>query len=402
MHTTAAPNRSLPFVDWYLLPESYSTQLVSGYLDHYALPPGATVLDPFAGAGTTLVTARLQGLNAVGIEVNPFLAFAARVKSELVYDVPRLRADVGALLTTLEAELADPPPESLPLPAMPRLEHWIDPGVARRVLVVRAAVEGIAEPRHRDFCLLALAAILRRCAKLKLLPHSFGTRLPRTDVPVLAPFAARLHKMLADVAGLADAPAGRVAVLSADARTLHANTHPLLPAALAVTSPPYLNNLDYTMQTRLELFFLGFVTDMLDLRRLRKRMLICDAKAMYPEIEDSLLVAGHPAIDAVCAALQERHAGKNWGWDYAWMVAQYFGGMQRVLAGTRAALAPGAPLVLVTAESAHSGVLVRVPAITAELGEALGYRVESIETLRMRRSPSHAITLAESAVTLIA
>src|SRR5690349_841127 len=106
MPTTAAPNRSLPFVDWYLLPESYSTQLVGRYLDEYPLRPGETVVDPFAGAGTTVVTARLRGLNALGVEVNPFLAFAARVKSSFAYDPAGLRRDVAALLTTLETRLA--------------------------------------------------------------------------------------------------------------------------------------------------------------------------------------------------------------------------------------------------------------------------------------------------------
>ncbi len=158
MPTTAAPNHMLPFVDWYLLPESYSTQLVQRYIDCASLRSGATVLDPFAGAGTTVVMARLGGLNAFGVEINPFLAFTARVKSELAYDLPRLQADVAGLLARLETRLAAPLPDG-PLPAIPRLEQWIDLGVARRLLVVRAAIEELAEPAHRDFCLLALAAI---------------------------------------------------------------------------------------------------------------------------------------------------------------------------------------------------------------------------------------------------
>lgn len=35
------------------------------------LPPGARVLDPFAGGGTTLVAARQMGLDALGVEITP-------------------------------------------------------------------------------------------------------------------------------------------------------------------------------------------------------------------------------------------------------------------------------------------------------------------------------------------
>ncbi|MGD9100657.1 MAG: DNA methyltransferase, partial [Anaerolineae bacterium] len=78
---TAALNQGLPCLDWYLMPESFSAPLIRSAIDEYKLKPGQTVLDPFSGTGTTVLTAMLHGLNGIGIEVNPFLCFAARIKT---------------------------------------------------------------------------------------------------------------------------------------------------------------------------------------------------------------------------------------------------------------------------------------------------------------------------------
>src|SRR4051794_2321305 len=86
--TTPAPDRDQPFVGWYQLPESYSLPLVQDYMARYDVGPGQTVLGPFAGAGTTLLAAKLAGVNAVGLEVNPFLSWAAGIKTRFEYDLP--------------------------------------------------------------------------------------------------------------------------------------------------------------------------------------------------------------------------------------------------------------------------------------------------------------------------
>ncbi len=40
--------------------------------------PGAVVLDPFAGAGTTLLAAQAEGAEAIGIEIDPAYVAVAR------------------------------------------------------------------------------------------------------------------------------------------------------------------------------------------------------------------------------------------------------------------------------------------------------------------------------------
>ena len=46
--------------------------------EHEAGPEPCTVLDPFAGAGTTLMVALRLGRSAIGIELNPTYAEMAR------------------------------------------------------------------------------------------------------------------------------------------------------------------------------------------------------------------------------------------------------------------------------------------------------------------------------------
>ncbi|HYP41336.1 MAG TPA: DNA methyltransferase, partial [Chloroflexia bacterium] len=91
--TTAQLNRNTPIFDWYLMPEAYSAPLVYDALEEFAVPPGGTVLDPFCGTGTTLLAARMKGCNALGIEVNPFLCFASRVKNRSDFNLASLQME---------------------------------------------------------------------------------------------------------------------------------------------------------------------------------------------------------------------------------------------------------------------------------------------------------------------
>ncbi len=410
--TTAVSSRDMPIYGWYLMPEAYSAQLVDEAIREFGVPEGGTVLDPFCGTGTTLVAARLSGYNAVGVEVNPFLSFASRVKTRARFDLPSLKVETERLLKAAHAAIIETDANELhtryDAPEMPRLERWISKRVVLKVLALRSCIDECVSAANRDIPRLALAAILRGVSNMKLSPHAFGSREVKQDAPVMQAFEAKLRRMLLDIEWLQEQKhLGQAHVIEADIRALHDPTLETQNSKLktqnsdlAITSPPYLNNLDYTMQTRLELFFLGFINDMEGLKQLRKRMMICDAKATYKDIEDWRRVEEVSSIKAVAQAIDDKLGNRGWGWDYGRMTRQYFGGVLRAMESIHPMLKPGARLVLVLGESAHSGILVPVPTLVAELGELAGYRQEAIRVLRTRRSSSHSISLDESAVVL--
>ena len=403
---TAVLNRNTPMFDWYLMPEAYSAPLIYDAVEEFGVPVGGTVLDPFCGTGTSLLAARLIGRNGVGIEVNPFLCFASRLKNRHDFSAALLNVEIERLIEAARPAVESAEKEAYTLqnslPAMPRLERWIARRVALKVVALKAAIEENTSPAAQEICLLALASILRGVSNMKLSPHAFGSREVKQDAPVMQAFEARLRKMLSDIEWIdRQEGLGEAQVVEADARGVAALAGQLPMADLAITSPPYLNNLDYTMQTRLELFFLGFIKDMEGLKQLRKRMMICDAKATYRDIEDWRRVEEVATIREVARAIDDKLGDKGWGWDYGRMTRQYFGGILRTLEAVRPHLKPGARFVLVVGESAHAGVLVPVPDLIAELGAMSGYTAQAVRPLRTRRSSSHTIGLKESAVVLM-
>jgi len=52
------------------------------YLCRLVTPPGGTVLDPFAGSGSTLLAAQAEGFAAIGIEIDEAYAEIARARLE--------------------------------------------------------------------------------------------------------------------------------------------------------------------------------------------------------------------------------------------------------------------------------------------------------------------------------
>jgi site-specific DNA-methyltransferase (adenine-specific) len=67
------------------------------WLVRLATPAGGTVLDPFAGSGTTLEAARLEGFDVVGIEREAEYLPLIRARLDRVEQQPANEPDQGVL-----------------------------------------------------------------------------------------------------------------------------------------------------------------------------------------------------------------------------------------------------------------------------------------------------------------
>src|ERR1700742_4035972 len=104
---TSVTSRHHEIHRWFNFIAGFSPEFVASCIDGAEAVGDGYVLDPFAGAGTTLVEAQLAGLPAVGYEPHPFFAEMARAKLACDLSIEDVSA-IEALVADSFSSGADP------------------------------------------------------------------------------------------------------------------------------------------------------------------------------------------------------------------------------------------------------------------------------------------------------
>ncbi len=407
--------------EWYRFVLSFPPHLVRHYVAAFALPPGARVLDPFCGTGTTLVECKRLGRAGIGIEANPMAHFASQVKTDwspcpdgLIEHARRVAVAAQAILdrdgiqdesfATVEADgyatLRTLPPEQLAL----LLEGSISPLPLHKALVLLDCLRQDDDQRFSRHEALALAKSLVQASSNLQFGPEVGVGPAKRDAPVLGPWLEGVKSIAEDLRRLQGLTPPAATVHRADAREL---LRVLEPGSIdgVITSPPYPNEKDYTRTTRLESVLLGFIRDKEQLRALKRSLVRSNTRGVYKGDDDDAWVAQHPEIGRIADAIEARRLelGKTSGFErmYARVTKLYFGGMARHLADLRVALRPGAMLAYVVGDQAsYLRVMIRTGQLLADIAQSLGYELVRIDLFRTRRATATREQLREEVVVL--
>ncbi len=219
--------------------------------------PGGTVLDPFAGSGTTLVQALESGHGATGIDLAAFNCLLMRVKTAR-YNQFILEHDLRDALARFERG------EGTIDDAPPYVREWFAPEAAADLLRFRSVLAGY---EHAD----VLRIVLARAARSARLTTHFDLDFPSR--PQAGPYWCHKHKRecrpveraahfirrytldtlerLKEFARVRKP--GEAHVIHGDARELDAGNG----FDAVVTSPPYPGLIDYHEQHRYAYELLG-------------------------------------------------------------------------------------------------------------------------------------------------
>ena len=296
--------------DWYRLVLGYSDHLVGGLLDEFEVRPGSRVLDPFCGAGTTLVEAMKRGLVATGIDANPSSFFAAKVKTNWDLRGETLLGCLERVADGYQTLVKDAGYEADPF-FCTYLRHagflkrrWLSVKPLRKVIAIRRAIDDVRTraPYKAALQLALIAQTVRGSANIKFGPELY-CGVSRRDASVFSGFRIKLEKMASDLALVRSLAHGSADVILGDARRCSRLVPRGRRFSVLISSPPYPTEHDYTRNARLELALLGAVTDRASLRRIKVTMIRSHTKGIYKGDRDAQAVKGHRAIDRIARTL---------------------------------------------------------------------------------------------------
>jgi DNA modification methylase len=332
-----------------------------------------TVLDPMAGSGTTIVVARILGHQAVGFDTDPLAVLIAACWSNSINEriVVRAMDQVSAKAAswrTIRSKDAYPVDADEETRAFVR--YWFDL-TSRKQLA--ALSKGISSVRNRAvqrllWCAFSRLIIVKQAGASLAMdvahsrPHRAYRVAPIKPLDHFQHSVRRVLRALPFASDLENPPAARMNL--GDARKLPLDA---CSVDVVITSPPYLNAIDYMRGHRLSLVWMQRSIE--KLRAIRSDNIGTEA-GRSDTLTDQDLVR---AFKAGTAGSELSRADKG-------MFTRYLRDVRQVLAEIGRVLKPRGLAVLVVGDCNLGGVFVRNSSAIRALAANQGLRLVSQKT----------------------
>ena len=244
-------------------------QLVKSLVNFAGLRPGAVVLDPMCGSGTTGCEARSMGMKSLGVDLNPLSVKISRVKSSVLDMVESsLKMHVESALSSLQKAKIQYTESEFPWNEHDEryLKRWFAPAALQELSVILDTIKACPDSMTEEFLEICFSNVLRPVSWQKdsdlRVRKKIVNYVPGTAVRLFSEEAQRnLDKVLSYLSCFSgDFEFPEFVITEGDSR----NIEEVLPdwvgkCDLLVTSPPYATALPYIDTDRLSLTVLNLL-----------------------------------------------------------------------------------------------------------------------------------------------
>jgi SAM-dependent methyltransferase len=339
------------------------------------------VLDPMIGSGTVLAMARARGHRGFGFDIDPLAVLISRVWTT-ANDPSAVREASKEVLTRAKDLLGDISEEdAYPLEADEEtrdfIMYWFDPQARRQLTALSVCIDCVPHDITRNVLWCAYsrliitkqagASLARDLAHSR--PHRFYAEAP---LKPFEKFSASVERVLANTISAKSIDRG-------PAPTIHLGDARKLPIAsgsidLVLTSPPYLNAIDYLRCSKFSLVWMG--ESVSGLRQVRSDSVGAEAaKNSTTDDPEVARVMTAMNLNPKLAPQQERILGR------------YIDDMRGAVREVGRVLAHKGKAVYVVGENTVRGTYIRNATVICELADMVGLTLDSrrIRTLPANR-----------------
>ena len=257
-----------PVHRWFRLTPSFGPDLVNIVLNEFNYSNDSIVLDPFSGAGTTLIECQLNNIKSYGFEINPFLYHVCNISLtswdlniELLID---LKESINLIFNNYKDKWIKKKYDELGIniPLIHNVERWWRPDVLKDLLILKQSIIEATNNKDqvfREFFLFVIAGILvpdLTNVTLGKLQLHFINR-DNDIIEVLKRYNQHIDLIISDLIELKKKSFNK----NYSAKILNVDSTTIKPEIIdgkvdiVITSPPYPNRYSYVWNTRPYLYF---------------------------------------------------------------------------------------------------------------------------------------------------
>lgn len=364
-------NKKVPFLNIYRFEEAFSFELIWKLLDRVEATEDDYVFDPFCGSGTTLFASAVRGIPSVGVDSLPIAWFVSKTLPTFLL---LKEGEIGNMWKELShlIESCIPAPIAQDVPLM---KAAFKKDILTTLRKMKTAVDNLTAP-YNDIFLFLFFSLLEECSLLLKENRYLKLNQNKKGSDPIGAMNRRVRTTERDVAAKKYQGVCRENmpdVFLEDTRNLP-QPFERKPTIL-MTSPPYVDKIDYTRSYALELCF-HFVKTLEEYKMLRENLLRSYVESYVIEEED----LPHAAVEEVVAALREKTKNST----IPAMVAAYFIDMKKAINEWYNVLNRNARAALVVDNAWYRGEMVPVDVILSDMAEEAGFTVEKIITAKYR------------------
>ena len=336
------------------------------------------VLDPMAGSGTTVVVSRLLGHHALGFDTDPLALLIAEAwsadvdRAAIVRMAPRILN--RAISKSRVMPLRDAYPAGADEETREFVRYWFDRTNRRQLTALAYEISRVRDKSQRTFfwCAFSRLIITKSIGASLAMDVSHSRPHKTYDVAPLRPFNKFLHSVDTVLRGAPFVDGEehpRAVVCKGDARHLPIRSRTV---DFVITSPPYLNAIDYLRGHKFSLVWMGHRLG--SIRQLRSTNVGAELSASADQQE---FVAQAVREMGSVQLLESRVKG---------MLARYVVDMNKVLAEISRVLKKCGEAVLVVGDSTIRDIFIENSRCLIFLGERNGL---SLQSMRQRSLPDN-------------